>query len=104
MVRSEPSSTKSPTMMRLTPKHRESDTHVHRGRITKQGSRLVRWAAIESVKRLGPHTGVGPLRERVAIKRGPEHRHRRGRSPPGRARLLRPARRARARPDPPGAA
>jgi transposase len=34
----------------LTPKHHESDTHVHRGRITKQGSRLVRWAAIESVK------------------------------------------------------
>jgi transposase len=29
----------------LTPKHHESDTHVHRGRITKQGSRLVRWAA-----------------------------------------------------------
>jgi len=33
----------------LTPKHRESDTTVHRGRITKQGSRLVRWAAVEAV-------------------------------------------------------
>jgi transposase len=54
----------------LTPKHHESDTHVRRGRITKQGSRLVRWAAVESVKRLGPHTGVGPLRERVADRRG----------------------------------
>lgn len=54
----------------LTPKHRESDTHVRRGRITKQGSRLVRWAAIESVKALGPHTGVGSLRERVAQRRG----------------------------------
>ncbi len=54
----------------LTPKHRESDTHVHRGRITKQGSRLTRWAAVESVKRVGPHTGVGPLRERVAARRG----------------------------------
>ena len=54
----------------LTPKHRESDTHVRRGRITKQGSRLVRWAAVESVKRVGPHTGVGPLRERVADRRG----------------------------------
>ena len=42
----------------LTPKHRESDTHVHRGRITKQGSRLVRWAAVESVQMLpGPHQG-----------------------------------------------
>jgi transposase len=54
----------------LTPKHRESDTHVRRGRITKQGSRLVRWAAVESVKRVGPHTGVGALRERVAARRG----------------------------------
>lgn len=54
----------------LTPKHHESDTHVRRGRITKQGSKLVRWAAIESVKQVGPHTGVGPLRERVAARRG----------------------------------
>ena len=43
---------------------------MHLGRITKQGSRLVRWAAIESVKALGPHTGVGPLRARVAATRG----------------------------------
>ena len=27
----------------LTPTHRESDTKVHRGHITKQGSTLVRW-------------------------------------------------------------
>ncbi len=54
----------------LTPKHHESDTHVHRGRISKQGSKLVRWAAIESVKQVGPHSGVGPLRERVAARRG----------------------------------
>ena len=54
----------------LTPRHRESDAHVHRGRITKQGSKLVRWAAVESVKQLGPRTGGGPLRERVAATRG----------------------------------
>ena len=35
----------------LTPRHRESDTTVHRGRITKQGSKLVRWAAVEAVQR-----------------------------------------------------
>jgi transposase len=35
----------------LTPKHRESDTTVHRGPITKQGSRLVRWAAVEAAQR-----------------------------------------------------
>jgi transposase len=33
----------------LTPKHRESDEIVYRGAITKQGSPLVRWAAIEAV-------------------------------------------------------
>jgi transposase len=54
----------------LTPKHHESDTHVHRGRITKQGSRLVRWAAVESVKSLPAHTHVGGLRDRVAARRG----------------------------------
>lgn len=54
----------------LTPKHHESDTHVRRGRITKQGSRLVRWAAVESVKRVSPHTRVGTLRDRVAERRG----------------------------------
>ena len=48
----------------LTPKHHESDTHVHRGRITKQGSRLVRWAAVESVKTLGPTPWSGPTRSR----------------------------------------
>ena len=54
----------------LTPTHRESDTHVHRGRITKQGSRLVRWAAVESVQILPAATAVGQLRERVAARRG----------------------------------
>ena len=54
----------------LTPKHHESDTHVHRGRITKQGSRLVRWGAIESVKTIPAHSQVGQLRERVADRRG----------------------------------
>jgi transposase len=54
----------------LTPKHHESDTHVHRGPITKQGSRLVRWAAVESVKRVGPHTVVGAYKKQVADRRG----------------------------------
>ena len=53
-----------------TPKHHESDTHVRRGRITKQGSRLVRWAAVESVKRLSRGTKVGALRDRVTERRG----------------------------------
>jgi transposase len=35
----------------LTPKHRESDEKVWRGHITRQGSPLVRWAAIEAVSK-----------------------------------------------------
>ncbi|TCN39816.1 transposase [Kribbella orskensis] len=54
----------------LTPKHHESDTHVHRGRITKQGSRLVRWAVVESVQVLPDTTMVGQFRDRVAARRG----------------------------------
>ncbi|TQM36298.1 IS110 family transposase [Pseudonocardia cypriaca] len=56
----------------LTPRHHESDTTVHRGRITKQGSRLVRWAAVEAVQRVGEHTRTGAVRERVAARRGRE--------------------------------
>ena len=54
----------------LTPKHHESDTHVHRGSITKQGSRLVRWAVIESVQILPKTTHVGGIRDRIGAKRG----------------------------------
>jgi transposase len=55
---------------RLTPKHHESDTTCHRGRITKQGSRLVRWAAVEAVQRVPAQTRLGRLRDRVGERRG----------------------------------
>jgi len=53
----------------MTPKHYESDTKVHRGRITKQGSTLVRWAAVEAVQTLreGP---LGHARVRIGERRG----------------------------------
>lgn len=54
----------------LTPKHHESDTTVHRGRITKQGSTLVRWAAVEAVQRVGAHTRLGQIRDRIGERRG----------------------------------
>jgi transposase len=54
----------------LTPKHHESATTVHRGRITKQGSRLVRWAAVEAVQRVPAHTHLGALRDQVGQRRG----------------------------------
>lgn len=54
----------------LTPKRHESDIDVRRGRITKQGSRLVRWAAIASVKTVAKSSPVAVLQERVADRRG----------------------------------
>lgn len=54
----------------LTPKHHESDTKVHRGRITKQGSTLVRWAAVEAVQRVSKHHRLGQVRDQVAARRG----------------------------------
>jgi transposase len=54
----------------LTPKHHESDTTVHRGRITKQGSTLVRWAAVEAVQKVSAHTRIGQVRDRVGQRRG----------------------------------
>ena len=55
----------------LTPKHRESDLVVHRGRITKQGSVLVRWAAVEAAHSVGRHAGwLVSARSRIAERRG----------------------------------
>jgi transposase len=54
----------------LTPKHHESDTTVHRGPITKQGCRLVRWAAVEAIQRTDKHTRLGQLRDQVGTRSG----------------------------------
>jgi transposase len=54
----------------LTPRHRESDTHVSRGHITKQGSRLVGWAAVEAVGRQRGPTVIARLHHRVSDRRG----------------------------------
>jgi transposase len=55
----------------MTPTHRESDTKVRRGKISKQGSRHVRWAAVEPVSR---NHGDGKIKadyRRIAERRGP---------------------------------
>ena len=54
----------------LAPKHKESDTTVRRGGVTKQGSRLVRWAVIEGTVR---YHGGGKLAadwRKLAERRG----------------------------------
>ncbi len=55
----------------LTPRHRESDTTVHRGPITKQGSTLVRWAAVEAAQKLPPTAGwLVSTRDQITARRG----------------------------------
>jgi transposase len=54
----------------LTPKHHESDTTVVRGHVTKQGSRLVRWAAVEAVQKLPYDRKLRHDRDRIAARRG----------------------------------
>jgi transposase len=55
----------------LTPRHRESDTTVHRGPITKQGSTLVRWAAVEAAQKTPAWAGwLVRSRAGIAERRG----------------------------------
>jgi transposase len=54
----------------MTPKLRESDTHSYKGRITKQGSTIVRWAALECVVRYHGGAPIAPAYRRIAERRG----------------------------------
>ena len=54
----------------LTPRLRESDTHTQRGHITKQGSRLLRWAAVEAVSGAVRDPQIASVKARVGIRRG----------------------------------
>jgi transposase len=54
----------------MTPRHRESDTKVRRGSITKQGSRLVRWAAVEAVSKNHGGDKIKADYRRIAERRG----------------------------------
>jgi len=59
----------------LTPRRRESDTKVTRGRVTKQGSRMLRWALIEAVQRAGPNCVTGAARNAIIARRGKKARN-----------------------------
>lgn len=54
----------------MTPRHHESDTTVRRGKITKQGSRLVRWAAVEAAKAPRSQHWLKTDYRRIADRRG----------------------------------
>jgi transposase len=53
----------------LTPRHYESDTVVRRGHITKQGSKLVRWAAVEAIQRKTT-AKITADQDRIGARRG----------------------------------
>jgi transposase len=54
----------------LTPKHHESDVKARRGRISKQGSRLLRWALIEGTARYHGGPTLAGTHRRIAERRG----------------------------------
>jgi transposase len=55
----------------LTPRHRQSDTKVRRGPITKAGNHLTRWAAIQAAHRAGGN--LADWRTNLAERRGNKH-------------------------------
>src|SRR5215471_5330523 len=59
----------------LTPRHRESDTKVTRGHVTKQGSRLLRWALTEAVQHVPAGSLPGTVKQRIIARRGKQAKH-----------------------------
>ena len=54
----------------LTPKQRDSDVTVKRGHVTKQGSPLVRWAAVEAISHVKGTPKIKADYQRIAERRG----------------------------------
>jgi len=59
----------------LTPRHYESDTKVIRGHVSKQGSRLLRWAVIEAIQRQPAGSRPREVRDAIIARRGKEARN-----------------------------
>ena len=56
----------------LTPRHRESDTKITRGHITKQGSPALRWAVVEAIQRQPAASPLRGVKDRIIARRGKE--------------------------------
>jgi transposase len=56
----------------LTPRHYESDTKVIRGHITKQGSRMLRWAVTEAIQRQPAGSRPRQVKDSIIARRGKE--------------------------------
>jgi transposase len=59
----------------LTPRHRESDIKVTRGHVTKQGSRMLRWALIEAIQRVPRDSVIGSAKDAIIARRGNQARN-----------------------------
>ncbi len=56
----------------LTPRHRESDTKITRGHVTRQGSRPLRWALTEAIQRVPRDSVIGGVKDNIIARRGKE--------------------------------
>ena len=59
----------------LTPRHRESDVKVTRGHVTKQGSRILRWALIEAIQHQPPGSRPRAAKDAIIARRGKQARN-----------------------------
>ena len=58
----------------LTPRHYESDTRVIRGHVSKQGSRMLRWAATEAIQHQPAGTRPREVKDAIIARRGTDAR------------------------------
>ena len=56
----------------LTPRHYESDLKVIRGHVTKQGSRILRWAVTEAIQRQPAGSRPRQVKDAIIARRGKE--------------------------------
>ena len=54
----------------LTPRHYESDTKVIRGHVSKQGSRILRWALTEAIQHQPAGTRPRQVKDAITARRG----------------------------------
>jgi transposase len=59
----------------LTPRHYESDTKVIRGHVSKQGSRMLRWALCEAIQHQPAGTRPRQVKDAIIARRGTEARN-----------------------------
>jgi transposase len=59
----------------LTPRHRESDTKVRRGHVTRQGPRPLRWALTEAVQHQPDGFGPRIVKDSIIARRGARARN-----------------------------